>query len=197
MKHIDRRRTLAALLVLCSMLVVAEGVVQKQNVDYDAKTDFTRYKTYAWIECKRPANSKLNHEAVIAKINHHLAAIGLHRVEGPQADLYVSYRGGIEDCVWYDVDNFSNGGTIERKYQWASLAIELIEVNTKNLVWVGRAGYTLSDERLRTSVVSIKQFRKSLKSIRLQKNELTDLNRATDSSAIVFRMVQVIVSTRS
>lgn len=146
MKHIDRRRTLAALLVLCSMLVVAEGVVQKQNVDYDAKTDFTRYKTYAWIECKRPANSKLNHEAVIAKINHHLAAIGLHRVEGPQADLYVSYRGGIEDCVWYDVDNFSNGGTIERKYQWASLAIELIEVNTKNLVWVGRAGYTLSDK---------------------------------------------------
>ena len=149
MKHINTRRILAVatvLLVVCSMRVVAQGAAQKLNIDYDAKTDFTRYKTYAWIDCKRPANSKLNHEAVIAKINHHLAAVGLRRVDGPEADLYVSYRGGIEDCVEYDVDNFGNGGTIERKHQEATLAIELIEVNTKNLVWVGRAGYKLSDK---------------------------------------------------
>lgn len=47
--------------------------------------------------------------------------------EGPQADLYVSYRGGIEDCVWFEVDSFGYGGTLERKHQEATLAIELIE----------------------------------------------------------------------
>jgi hypothetical protein len=144
----DTQRTLAVatvLLLVCLMLVVAHGAAQKISVDYDAKADLTSYKTYAWIECKRPANSKLNHEAVIAKINHHLAAIGLRRVDEQQPDLYVSYRGGIVDCVSYDVDSLGNGGTIERIHQEATLMIQLIEVKTRRLVWVGRAAYTLSD----------------------------------------------------
>jgi hypothetical protein len=80
---------------------------------------------------KRPGNSKLNREAVIAKTNQHLAAIGLRRVDEQQADLYVSYCGGIEACVSYEVDSLGYGGTIERKHQEATLAIELIEANSK------------------------------------------------------------------
>lgn len=149
MKHIELQRTSTfaiLLLILCSMWLITDCAAQEIRFDYDVKADFSRYKTYLWIDCERPANSKLNHEAVIAMVNRRLAVIGLIRVDKQQADLYLSYRGEIEDCVSYEVDNFSNGGTIERKHQEATLTLKLIEATTSRLIWVGRGTYTLSNK---------------------------------------------------
>jgi len=148
MKDIETAKTTifaCVLLALYFALAVTSGSAQNVSSDYDTKANLSSYRIYAWTECKRPANSELNHVSVIGKSGRHLAAIVLRKVDEKQADPYLSYHGGIEDCVSYEVDSSGYGGTITRRHQEATLAIALIEGKTMKLVWVGRAAYTLSD----------------------------------------------------
>ncbi|SRR6266404_533167 len=148
MKDIETiKTTIFACVLLGLYFVLAVTSVSAQNVSsgFDTKAHLSSYRIYAWTECSRTANSKLNHETVIAKIGRHLAAIGLRKVDEKQADPYLSYHGGIEDCVSYEVDSSGYGGIVSPRHQEATLVIALIDRKTMKLVWVGRAAYTLSD----------------------------------------------------
>ncbi|SRR6266446_3768779 len=148
MKDIETTKTATfacVLPVLYFVLAVTSVSAQNMSSDYDTKADLSSYKIYAWTECKRPANSELNHESVNAEIGRHFVAIGLRKVDENQADPYLSYHGGIEDCVSYEVDSSGYGRTITRRHQETTLAIALIDRKSMKLVWVGRAAYTLSD----------------------------------------------------
>jgi hypothetical protein len=147
MKDIETIKTTIFACVLFGLyfvLAVTSGSAQNVSSDYDTKAELSSYKIYAWTECKRPANSKLNHEQVIAKIGHNSPSSDYGK-STKQADPYLSYHGGIEDCVSYEADSSEDGGTVTPRHQEATLAIALIDRKTMKLVWVGRAAYTLSD----------------------------------------------------
>ena len=127
------------------VLAAISTSAQTVSVYYPRNVGFSKYKTYSLIECKCPKDSKLKHKIAIQRIEEHLAARGLRKVDLSEADLYVAYGGGIEDCVWRDCDYLGSGGC-GRFTGKASLAVRLIEARTKEIIWQARTGYTLSDK---------------------------------------------------
>ncbi len=93
-----------------------------------------------------PENSKLNHKLVIERIEELLAARGLRKVDLSEADLYVAYGGGIEDCFWDDCDYLGSGGCGRFTDEEATLAVKMIDARTKKIIWQARTVYTLSDK---------------------------------------------------
>ena len=166
------KRTIGQWLRLMSIgvLVAISTSAQTVSIDYDGDVGFLQYKTYSWIECGRPENSKLNHKLVIERIEEHLAARGLRKVDLSEADLYVAYGGAIEDCVWDDCDYLGSGGCARFTDEEAILAVKLIEARTKKIIWQARTVYTLSDKAEKNQRRVDKAVQKIFKKYPPQKN---------------------------
>jgi hypothetical protein len=84
---------------LVLLLFTASNVLgQKVAVDWDHDADFSKYKTYAWIESQNPG-SKLAVKRIVAAIESQLAARGLQKAQGGEADLGVVYNVGAKERV--------------------------------------------------------------------------------------------------
>ncbi|UCH83766.1 MAG: DUF4136 domain-containing protein [Candidatus Latescibacterota bacterium] len=142
---------LVALVVGCSSISV--------NQDYDSEADFMAYKTYAWLQQPTTAvgdaraaqqmNTLLD-KRIRNAVNAQLSAKGMALLDSDDADLFVAYHTGIQDKVnvtdwgytyprhyggWY-----GGGSDISvTNYQEGTIIVDLIDTNTKQLVWRGTA----------------------------------------------------------
>lgn len=84
------------LLLLTLASVASPGVAQKVRVDYDHACNFSRYKTYRWVDLQHtqfpdmPFANQLMQERIVGFVEEALAAKRFTRVE-TGADLVVSY----------------------------------------------------------------------------------------------------------
>jgi hypothetical protein len=79
-------------------LLLAAGTATAQEVRYnfDKNTDFSRFKTYKWVNVKEA--TKLNDlvdKQIKASIDTQLAAKGLVRTDDEKADLFVAYQAAV------------------------------------------------------------------------------------------------------
>ena len=141
---------LAALLLL---LAVSGASAQKVNTDWDHSADFSKYKTYAWIESKNPAKSDLTHKRIIENIEKQLAAKGFQKV-AENADMLVVYNAGLKEQVsvqgysyGYGPYRWGGGTTSLHKYVelQATLVIDMVDAKSQQLVWRAIATDTVSD----------------------------------------------------
>ena len=134
-------------------LLVVPGAVQAQQikVHYDHGVDFTRFKTYSWLEGE-PSNNPVAHQQIVSAIDRELMSKGLRRVED-NGDLNVAYYaslGGnvnarmVEYMKGLDVSRWEGGFGETVKPQvgampMARVVLDLVDASAKKLVWRGTA----------------------------------------------------------
>jgi hypothetical protein len=137
---------------LCLMLIPFQAFAQRINVDWDhGITDFSHYKTYAWVKPARPASSPFMDQRIIAAVDAQLAAKGLRQVDSG-AELLVTYNAGVREersATTTGMGGWRMGGmgridpVIENV---GTLVVDLSDGEKKNLIWRGTATDTLSDK---------------------------------------------------
>jgi hypothetical protein len=143
----------------------------KVEHDSDPAADFTRYRSYAWIQAgpliaprtgqEKPSYiSPIDDQRIRATVESELAAKGYSKAASlEQADLVVSYGIGTEEKVrvrqdpgrshvyypGYGYGGWYGGSTVSvQQYTEGTLAIEFWDRRTKQAVWVGWASKRLS-----------------------------------------------------
>jgi uncharacterized protein DUF4136 len=140
-----------ATFVSAALLIVtgAIGVAQSVNYDFDKGTDFSKFKTYAWVRGTELAD-ELNHSRVVSAIDAQLAAKGLRQVEmRAKPDLLVAYHASFSRDL--QISGFSSGfgpyrfggnqtgmGRTEKILN-GTLAVDIVNAGTNTIVWRGMA----------------------------------------------------------
>jgi hypothetical protein len=104
-----KRRSLILSLFLIALLV-STTAAQKVSVDYDRNADFPTYRTYAFIESKNPASSRLWCERILDNIQLKLAVKRLLPARaGESVDLFIVYNAGIREQTAIEGYNYNYG----------------------------------------------------------------------------------------
>jgi hypothetical protein len=138
-----------------AMLVANAALAQKVTTDYTKGTDFSRYKTFAWI--KEPsATNPLTNQRIIDDVNAALTSKGLKLVTA-DADLAVAAHAATEKQRTLDTfyDGFGGGWrwrggfgsstTMVTTFTVGTLVIDIFDGATKDALWRGTSTKTLSD----------------------------------------------------
>ena len=121
------------------------------NHDFDPAVDFTKYKTYMWMQVADPAQAhpsgmnELLEKRFAAAIDENLAAKGFTKTETPPADFVVHFVGTTSQKV--DFNSYYTGwgyygwygGTqVEAvSYTEGTLILDMFDAKTKAMAWHG------------------------------------------------------------
>lgn len=156
-----KRRSLLSIGFL--MLVVSTASSQDVRYNFDKGTDFTKYKTYKWVDLKdAPKVDDLTDKQVKTSLDSALATKGLTKVDGDTADLFVGYQVGIGTEKqftsyssdwgygpgWYSGGWYGapGGGTTTGQTSTiytGQLALDMYDSSHHDLVWRGVASKTI------------------------------------------------------
>ena len=139
-------------------LAATTGWAQKVDVDFNSNVNFSKFKTYAWLESKHPAKG-LWPQRIMDGVDKQLQAKGLMRVEmSVHPDMEVVYNSGVKERTTVEGYDYGYGygpwwgwggprGTTYQTYvdKEATLAVDLVDTAEKEMVWRGVARDTLSD----------------------------------------------------
>ena len=152
---------LARLAAIAGLLLAWSVAASAQDIKYNylQGTDFSRYKTYKWVQIPNVQypNSILD-EQIKGAIDAQLALKGLSKTE-ENPDLYVTYQVAVnQEKQW---NSYSSGGDMWGWGGWGGwggmqtttttsstinighLNLDLYDVGTKKQIWRGEASKTL------------------------------------------------------
>ena len=142
----------------------AHASAQDVRYNYLRGTDFSRYRTYKWVQVPgvQYPNQLLDGQIKQA-IDAQLSAKGLSRTEGDDPDLYVTYQLAIDrEKQW---NAFSSGGSRWGYGGWGgwggmqtttvtsetinigTLNLDMYEVASKKQIWRGEATKTVKQQK--------------------------------------------------
>jgi len=157
-----RVSSLAAAMLLIGSFAAAQDV----SYNFDQQTDFTKYKTYKWVEVKggEPLDA-ITTKQITDAIEKQLAAKGLTKATGDAADMYVAYQvavskekelqtwntgytmgpgwGGRYHGGYYGAAGGGMSTTTSSTIYIGSLAFDMYDAAGKKLVWRGLASKQL------------------------------------------------------
>jgi hypothetical protein len=155
-----RRLTLAVAVAVVGVLAIGASVALAQDVtvNYVPGTDFSKYKTYKWVEIQGAEKpDQIIDTQIKQAIDKALAAGGLVKVTGAEASLYVAYQIAFtKEQTW---NTYNVGGPYAWRYGGGSgqatsttitigtVALDMYDPAAKELVWKGQASKTLSNEK--------------------------------------------------
>ncbi len=96
------------ILCMVPVLLLLAGMAAAQDVrmNYDKSADFSKYKTYKWVEIKTSDKDQMVDSQIKAAIDTALASKGLTKTDGDKADLFVGYQ--IAISTEKQVNSFSS-----------------------------------------------------------------------------------------
>jgi hypothetical protein len=163
-----KRTTIFSAIAMIALTLLALGTAVAQDVRYnfDKNTDFSKFKTYKWVDIKDA--SKLNSivdEQIKQAVDAQLAAKGLSKVDGDNADLLIGYQGAIGTEKqfssynsswgygpgwgrggWYGYGGGSSSGFTTGQTSTiyiGQIAVDMYDAANKDLVWRGVVSKTL------------------------------------------------------
>lgn len=150
-RFLQQKFVVMTLLMLA--LLASHALAQKITVEFDQAADFSRYKTFTFLNgqlnTSNPAlNSELVKKQIEADIEKGLSAKGLTKVDGA-SDLNVVYQLGSGRDT--EVETYPAGWrgwgtrTVRVPYSEGTLVINLRDRSTRSLVWRGIAREEQSD----------------------------------------------------
>ncbi|HWC65328.1 MAG TPA: DUF4136 domain-containing protein [Thermoanaerobaculia bacterium] len=115
------------------------------SADYDRSTDFSRYRTWAWIENGEPVGNAIVQKRLTAAIEEQLAAKGLTKSDRP--DLLVSMHARLTRRATFETRSWGYGPgrwqtgvrTTPEEIPVGTLVVDLVDAGAKQLVWRGTA----------------------------------------------------------
>ena len=152
----------AVTIVLSAIAVLALGagaaLAQDVNVNYVPGTDFTKYKSYRWVEIQGAEKpDQILDTQIKQAIDKAMAAKGFTKAAGDTADLAIGYQVALtQQQQW---NTYSTGGYGARRYgggmgtatsttiNIGTVALDMYDAAAKELVWKGQASKTVSNEK--------------------------------------------------
>ena len=130
------------------LLVIVGCSSSKVTYDYDAKTDFTKFKTYSFFEDVGEGLNEIDAKRFVASIENYLDSLGLKKVEKP--DFYINVvsekaelpknnnvgigvgGGGRNSGISISTGILFGGNKIREK-----ITIDFVESSNNKLFWQG------------------------------------------------------------
>lgn len=139
------------LLTTVGLVLIACGVALGQDVrtNYMPGTDFTKFKTYKWVDAGGQQPNQIVDVQIRQAIDSQLAAKGLTKTDDEKADLYLSYQIAVDqERQWnaYGMGGRVFGGmgtATSSTIQIGTLNLDFYDASNKQLVWQGQASKTL------------------------------------------------------
>jgi hypothetical protein len=146
--------------LFCFLLLACASAARAQHVsvDFDRAGDFSRLKTYSWVEGVSAKNPIIDHK-LRESIDENLAAKGLRRVE-EGGDMSVMYLAAVDRDLhvaaadWKTTGNWlsqTESGISVRSQTWdvetGTLVVCLSDASSKNLLWRGTTRISLDKKR--------------------------------------------------
>jgi hypothetical protein len=155
-----RRLTLTPAFVTLVLLLIGAGaaLAQDVNINYVPGTDFSKYKTYKWVEIQGAEKpDQIVDTQIKGAIDKVLGGKGFTKATGDTADLFIGYQVAVnQERQW---NTYSTGGYGAWRYgggmgtatsttiQIGTIALDMYDSAAKELVWKGQASKTLSGEK--------------------------------------------------
>jgi len=90
-------KRLLALSLFLSLAGAGTARAQDVRYNFDSSADFTKFKTYKWVEIKGAGQvNSLVEKQIKDTVDAELAKKGLTKIETNDADLFVGYQAGIQ-----------------------------------------------------------------------------------------------------
>jgi uncharacterized protein DUF4136 len=146
------------------LLTTASASAQDIRFNYDKNTDFSKFKTYKWVQLKDAAKlDNLVDQQIRDAVDAQLQAKGLSKTDDDGANLYVGYQAAVNQEKefssyssgwgygggWYTGGWYNGmGGTTTTTGQTSTiymgqLAVDMYDSANKDLVWRGVASKQL------------------------------------------------------
>jgi len=156
----------AAFVCLALLLMVVSGAALGQDVRYnfDKDTDFSKFKTYKWVDIKGAQKvDDITEKQIKEAIDSVLATKGLEKTDSDSADLYIGYQTAIGQEKQYTSFNtgwgygpgwgggwYGGGGMTSSTTTGSTstiytgqLALDMYDSKNHDLVWRGVASKTI------------------------------------------------------
>jgi hypothetical protein len=142
---------LAWFVFLIFLATSAPVIAQDVKYNFMPGTDFSKYRTYKWVNIEGGAHPNQIMDAEIKEaVDSQLAAKGLTKTDNDKADLYVGYQVAVDqEKQW---NGYGMGGGL----RWGGMAsatsstinvgtlvLDMYDPSTKQLVWTGNATKTI------------------------------------------------------
>ena len=146
------------------LMGVSSAFAQDVRYDFDKDKDFSKYKTYKWVDIKgAEMPDELTQKALTSAIDTQLGAKGLTKTDSDNADLYIGYQTALGQEKeftsyntgwgygpgwgggWYGYGGMSTTttyGSTSTVYV-GQLDLSMYDPAAKQLVWRGTASKTL------------------------------------------------------
>jgi hypothetical protein len=144
----------AALAVLAVGTTVAPA--QDVSVNYVPGSDFSKYKTYKWVEIKGAEKpDQIVDSQIRQAIDTALKGKGFTQAAGDTADLFIGYQVAVtQEQQW---TSYTTGGpwrygggmstASSTTIHIGTVELDMYDVSAKELVWKGQASKTISGEK--------------------------------------------------
>ncbi len=156
------------LLSFVGLLFAATAVLgQDVRYNFDKNADFSKFKTYKWVNLKDAATvNDLVNKQIMDAVDAELATKGLTKVSEDNADLYIGYQAGIAQEKeftsfssgwgygggWYRGGWYAPAGGMGTTTGSTStiyigqLALDMYDSTNHTLVWRGLASKTIDEK---------------------------------------------------
>jgi uncharacterized protein DUF4136 len=119
---------------------------EKVEVEYDHSTDFSAYKTYAWVPFLEPSSNAANHVRITRAVEQGLEAKGLTKVKPADASVLLHYytrldkkvRGNPSKSSSYWAPSSPRFVVNFDKVEVGTLVLEMWDGRRKDVVWQGK-----------------------------------------------------------
>lgn len=98
--------------VAALLMIASSALCQDVRYNFDKTTDFSRFKTYRWVTIKDAQKlDDIMDEQVKDSIDSALAAKGVSKVDGDNADLFIGYQVAVSSEKKYT--SFNTGDMVQ------------------------------------------------------------------------------------
>ena len=155
-------KRIALLTVVLFVFGVSVAAAQDVRYDFDKEKDFSKYKTYRWVDIKgADQTDDLTSKQIQSAIDAELATKGLTKTDAETADLYIGYQTAIGQEKqftsyntgwgygpgwgggWYGGGGYSTTYGSTSTVYVGQLDLSMYDSGKKQLVWRGVATKTL------------------------------------------------------
>jgi len=148
-------------MITCTLLLAGAAAAQDVAYNFDQQADFSRYKTYKWVEIPGGHQvDELTTKQLTDAFQAGLGTKGLTKTDSDTADLFVGYQLAISQEK--QLNTYTTGGGYGPGWRggWyggaptmttgstttiliGTVALDMYDGSTKNLVWRGVASKTI------------------------------------------------------
>jgi len=150
------RRVGVVVAAFCLLVVGAgHGYAQDVRSNYMPGTDFSKYKTYRWVEIPGGIHpDQIQDQMIRQAIDSALAGKGLSKVAADPATLYVAYQVAVDQEKQWNAYGggvgfrFGGMGTATSStINVGTLVVDMYDPPSKQLVWKGEATKTINPSK--------------------------------------------------